>query len=424
MSLTDEGLGFLVPGPNGGPPLDDDLDPPPPDDLDISWLKFLRFDQLTEEEPIKADILRREDGLGLFYRSAVNSIAGDPGIGKTFAALLAAVATLTAGGNVLLADWEDTPGRLRTRFDALGVAGAMLERVWAIDNPTSFEPYHIRQLIDFVRDTPIDVVIIDSVTPSIEAHDLAENDGGDYSRWHRYLPLPLARAGACVILIDHRPKPPSGQKVTPRNLWSVGSRHKLAAIDGVAYILEARDAFARSEPGRTGRLDLVIAKDRHGGIGARGDIVARIELTPTTEAAITHKIATPPATADRDPETGEHRTSLDRLLGRRDEVLTLIWRLWQEETQTAPDTVGLNTRRITDYLRAMRALELDGPPLRFRDQDLRAALWAWRDRGHLAHEPGKRGADLWRPVQAMAPRPPLPFDDADLPDPEDPDLNF
>lgn len=395
---------FDSPGPDG--PVPDFYDEPEPEEEHPSArpLELLRFDRLPIELPPEAGVLYRPDGRGLFYMAAVTSIAGDPGVGKTFAALLAAVAALAAGGSVLLIDYEDTPGRLRGRLIALGVPDEMLARTYGIRDPDRLWPTHVEQLRNFIIENAITVVVIDAVTEALEAHDLDENSGGDYSRWHRTVARPLAAAGPAVILIDHRPKPPNTPRgATARGLWAVATRQKLAAID-LSYVLEAREPFSKADPGRTGKLDLIIAKDKHGAIGARGDIVARFELTPTTAGAVTHDVVVPPHRNIELDEDGNRVSPLDRIMGRREEILPLIHDLWTRERGADPSIEGLSTNRVIQWLRTLPIEKRLTPKLGGRPNDYRDALQAWADSGYLKVTkggPGGARAVLWRPKDAV-----------------------
>lgn len=382
-------------------------------------LELLQFNNLPNEPPPEASILHRPDGRGLFYMAAVNSIGGDPGVGKTFAALLAVIAALAQGLPVLLIDYEDTPGRLRARLTALGVTDSQLGLVHGVKDPERFYPAHIDQLVALIGREGIAVVVIDSVTEALEAHDLDENQGGDYSRWFRTIPKRLALAGPAVILIDHRPKPSQTvRNASARGVWAVGSRHKLAAAD-LSYVLEQAEPFSRATPGKTGKLDLMVAKDKHGGIGGRGDIVARFELTPTTEGAVDHEVALPEERVPRDPMTGDRLTGVERLLSRRAEFLQFVHDAYKVEAKIAKDTGkrldGISTKRIGGFIRGLDFSRFEGIKPRFRNEDLRDALYAWRDAGYVAHTEGSRKSDLWRPLEASVSElhPPSLLDDPD-----------
>lgn len=397
-------------GQRSHPELDEpwpDVDDRVPDYADDAYeaaerpLELIRYDRLPTEQPPEAGVLFRPDGRGLFYMAAVNSIGGDPGVGKTFAALLAVLAAIAQGLHVLLIDYEDTPGRLRARLISLGVTEAQLALVHGVKDPDRLYPGHVDQLIALIQEHAIAVVVIDSVTEALEAHDLDENAGGDYSRWFRTIPKLLARAGPAVILIDHRPKPSQSVRgANARGVWAVGSRHKLAAAD-LSYILEERSPFSRAEPGRTGKLDLMVAKDKHGSIGGRGDLVARFEITPTTEGAITHEVGLPPNRTEL-ADDGSKISNADRLLMQRTAILPLIHATWERDLAEDHSLEGLSTNRLVDMLRTLPLEKRpDGRKLEGRADAFRAAFRAWADAGYLEHLPGPRRGDYWRPINAQ-----------------------
>ena len=76
------------------------------------------FSQFTR--PIEArnaaealpSMLDRADGETLLYAGKLNSIFGEPGTGKSWVALMAAIEALSRGGSVLWWDFEDKPDTL------------------------------------------------------------------------------------------------------------------------------------------------------------------------------------------------------------------------------------------------------------------------------------------------------------------------
>ena len=65
-------------------------------------------------------LLKRSDGATILYAGKVNSVFGEPGMGKSWIALKAALASLENGGRVLWWDFEDKPDTLYRRAKALG----------------------------------------------------------------------------------------------------------------------------------------------------------------------------------------------------------------------------------------------------------------------------------------------------------------
>ena len=69
---------------------------------------------------------------------------------------------------------------------------------------------------------------------------------------------PLAKAGACVIVIDHLSKGSDS-----RTFGAGGTAAKKRAVGGVSLRVRVKDAFT---PGKGGSAYLSINKDRHGGL--------------------------------------------------------------------------------------------------------------------------------------------------------------
>jgi hypothetical protein len=77
------------------------------DDEPESLARYSDFAALLEgrlPEPPKPTILTRQDGHSIFYKREINYIYGDPGIGKTWAALAAVSEALCNGGKALFID--------------------------------------------------------------------------------------------------------------------------------------------------------------------------------------------------------------------------------------------------------------------------------------------------------------------------------
>ena len=116
----------------------------------------------------------------------------------------------------------------------------------------------------------VELVVLDSVPESLAAEGADENHSRDVGRWAARLPRLLARAGACVLLVDHVTKAEEG-----RGRWARGSGEKLALVDGAAYSLNVSAAFSRYV---SGSGTLTVAKDRHGMVGEVGSVVADVRF--------------------------------------------------------------------------------------------------------------------------------------------------
>ena len=67
-------------------------------------------------------LLTRDDGETLLYEGVLNSLFGQPGMGKTWIAIMTAVEAVRAGARVAWWDFESSPATLATRLKALRAA--------------------------------------------------------------------------------------------------------------------------------------------------------------------------------------------------------------------------------------------------------------------------------------------------------------
>jgi hypothetical protein len=121
------------------------------------------------------------------------------------------------------------------------------------------------------------------------AASLDPNKNPDVARWYAGVPRLVTVAGATLITIDHVAKDPGNQR------GAVGGGHKLAAVDGVAYRVEAAVPFGR---GSSGVVKLRLGKDRPGWIRGshpgKDPILAEITIDATNpEGAIVASVRAP-----------------------------------------------------------------------------------------------------------------------------------
>lgn len=210
------------------------------------------------------------DLFGLFYSGAVNSVAGEPGLGKTWLAVKCVVETLAWSGWVVVIDFEDTAMTWAGRLAALGVERAALARVVYLRAGGPLSEADVAWLVRLIESKPNCFVVVDSVAEALAAAGLDEDVAGDVTAWHQGLPRPLADAGGTVLVLDHVTKGATG-----RGRWARGSGAKLAAITGAAYGLDVEEPFSRE---RSGIAHLTVAKDRHGSVGAVNETAATVRF--------------------------------------------------------------------------------------------------------------------------------------------------
>lgn len=229
---------------------------------------------------------RRTDGHALFYAARVNGIFGDPESAKTWIAKAVCVEALHAGQAAVMVD-VDHNGQ------ALTVAHLMLlgAPAAALADPTRFRYYEpddsgelLAATADITRLAPA-VVVLDSIGEMLPMLGVNSVDNDEITGALRTIASAPARAGACVITIDHLPK----GKDSRESGYAIGGTAKKRALDG-SYI------FAKTvlppAPGQLGKVALRIEKDRPGELrktcGSRhvGDFILDSRSSDVTKASI------------------------------------------------------------------------------------------------------------------------------------------
>jgi hypothetical protein len=206
----------------------------------------------------------------LFYSGAVNCISGEPGLGKSWICVAAALEVLRRGGSVIVVDFEDSPRTWAQRLRALGADAAELVNLLYIRGagaPTEADLSWLARLAGVAPDT---LVVIDSMAEAMAAAGLDENLAGDVTSWHQRVARPVADAGATVVVVDHVTK-----DAHARGRWARGSGAKLAAVTGAAFSFDIAEPFSRD---RSGLGQFAISKDRRGAVGAVGETAANVRF--------------------------------------------------------------------------------------------------------------------------------------------------
>jgi len=209
-------------------------------------------------------------GTCLFYAGRMNEIHAEPGVGKTNVLMAACISVLNDGGTVLYIDPEDTPGGFTTRMRLLGAdPEAIRTRVFYLHNP---EPTDIGAAQIWAQSNNPDIVVLDGLAESMAAQGKNEDQAQEVLPFFRANLRPFAEAGAAVVIADHVTKSTDG-----RGQFARGSGAKAGRYDGVSYELVSGAVYS---PEQAGFVKLKIAKDRNGGAGYRGKIVAELHFTP------------------------------------------------------------------------------------------------------------------------------------------------
>lgn len=238
--------------------------------LDEADIVALLAGDLTTEQ---ATILTRSNGGALLYPGKMHSFQAEPSSGKSWLGCWAVKEVLEMGGAAAYLDYEDTAVGIVGRLRNLGTSErAIAERFYYANPAGRFGPAERVQFWRAMDRMNFDLVVIDTVGEALTREGLSEDKATDYLQWTELLPRPIARTGAAVLMMDHVSKDPE-----QRGRWARGTGAKLGAIDGATYQLKVRVPFSRHRPGR---LDIVVAKDKPGGVGAIGETVATVHIEP------------------------------------------------------------------------------------------------------------------------------------------------
>lgn len=222
---------------------------------DLSWI-------LNGQPPeVAAPVYgRRTDGTALFYAGRVNGVFGDPECGKTWLAQVAGIEAMHDGDMFAMVD-VDHNGQDHTAARLL-LLGARPEH---IADPTRFryyEPEDADQLHAAIADITAlapAVVVLDSLGEILPMLGVKSIDNDEITAALRSVAMPPAKAGSCVIHIDHLPKSVEARSTG----YAIGGTAKKRSVDGAYLRAEARQQPA---PGSTGRVTLRIEKDRTGAL--------------------------------------------------------------------------------------------------------------------------------------------------------------
>lgn len=212
-----------------------------------------------EEEP-PPSVLERTDGKHLFYAGKVNALIGESESGKTWVALVAVLAELREGHVVLILDFEDTARGVVGRLRALGAGDDELRRLVYVSPDEPLHDQAARDLEAVTTSFRPTLIVVDGVNAAMTLLGLDLNSNTDATRFSLEVLRPLKRTGAAVVTIDHVTKSKDG-----RGSYAIGAQAKRADIDGASLIVEVVDPFGR---GMTGRLRLLVSKDRPGFVRA------------------------------------------------------------------------------------------------------------------------------------------------------------
>lgn len=213
----------------------------------------------TMPEPPKPSVLRRTDGVALFYLREINYLYGDPEDGKTWVSLAAVAQRLTGGGTAIFIDLDHNGmNSIIDRLLKLGAPpGALADRQrFRYCEPEDFQ--HLARIVaDCVPWRP-GVVVVDCIGELMGMRGANSDNADEYTQTINATVLPLVRAGAAAILIDHMAKGKDS-----RAYGAGGTMAKRRKLGGTSIRVEPTRKLVR---GKGGELALIGQKDRHSGV--------------------------------------------------------------------------------------------------------------------------------------------------------------
>ena len=262
-------------------------------------------------EPLAPSVLNFNDGVALFYRGQVNHVFGDPESGKTWVCLAAAADELRTGRTVAVIDLDHNgPDATVARLVQLG---APVEALRSLDRFRYIEPDDLPELratVGNLTTRPAGVVVVDSLGELLPMAGASSNDADDFTRVHSNFLKPLAKEGACVLVIDHLAKGSES-----RAMGASGTAAKGRAVGGLSVRVTIKEQFA---PSRGGSCTLAIKKDRHGGLRKHRDPTDREPLAGTfklnPDGATYPWSMYAPLDGERNPGEAADAALVDRLL--------------------------------------------------------------------------------------------------------------
>lgn len=220
----------------------------------------------------------RIDEKCLFYAGKLHALNGEPESGKSWLAQHTTVQAVTAGLHVCYFDFEDSPAGVIGRLISLGADPTDLINRFTYINPSGpFTPQAVAVVRQrFTTHRPA-LAVIDGMNEAMTTLELDPDSTKDTAKFFRVLPRRLASVGSAVISVDHVVK-----SHEERGRWAIGSQHKMAALSGAAYTVEAVQPFGRN---KAGLARVTVTKDRPGWIRqhAAGAVIAEFHVVSDGE---------------------------------------------------------------------------------------------------------------------------------------------
>lgn len=283
-------------------------------------------------------ILRRTDGLGLFYPGKVNFLYGASETGKSWITFAACKEQIEDGEHVMFVDCEDDPDTAVLRMKALGCAdddlrqrftyihpegplGALSRNSYGEPNPSEEGKRNFRAFMSAIEQVDPSLIVLDGLTVLYGLHGLSTNDASNTEVIGGFWKGLTNGGKRAVIIIDHT------SKGATRGATPIGSQHKISMTQGAAIQVYA---ITKPRPGYVGQIELLVGKDRPGvvrgaSMGNDPHVAADVKMDATTAGRMILSVEAPQeAVVIASDERSSHR--LSELADDCDAILAVLMR--------------------------------------------------------------------------------------------------
>jgi hypothetical protein len=279
-------------------------------------------------------------GVYIFYPAATNEIHAEPSAGKTNIVMSAMLAEIRAGGHCVYIDPEDAPKKFLKRLRRFGATRCECDKIEYCHQPSPTELEEIVEEIKKETENP-PMVCFDGLAVLMAQEGLDEKDNSHCTIFYQARLQPLSKMGACVVVSDHVTKSEGG-----RSFGARGGGAKKGNYDGVSYSVEIKTPYSKT---KAGEVIMIISKDRHGSIGAKGDKVFSVKISPVQD--------------DPDHQTMEWKdirsNSEDKPVWRPTECMEAVVAFLRKYPKTPTSQVNVGMKNTTTRLALDLLLEED-----------------------------------------------------------------
>jgi hypothetical protein len=309
---------------------------------------------------------RRRDGVALIYPGRTHLFAGESESGKSWAALSVAAERLAEGESVVYCDFEDHASTLAPRLLDIGVP-----RDLVLDGFHYVRPDHrldpaAKSVLEPLL-TSSSLAVIDGVTEAMASEGLDPASDVDVATFYNRVTRWMAGHGPAVILVDHVVK-----AAAARGRWATGSQHKISGLTGAAYTFERVHPMGR---GLRGVARVLVGKDRGGQVRRHARRLTGEDRWQIADFVVDASAGPLDVYLDEPPDLSDFRPT--HVMERVSDVL-------------AAASTPLSKNQIEQAVDAKATVT-------------RQALALLVTEGHVAQEPGARGAQLHRLLRAYPP---------------------